>query len=83
MCVMSEVVHIRGIPDEIHDALVEAARARGLSLTRYLQRELEHIAKRSQVVQHNAGVIRRAQADVQGKAARETILSVLHEGREE
>lgn len=83
MCCMSKVMHIRDVPDEVHDALVEAAQARGLSLTRYLQRELEHIAKRSQVVQHNTGVIRRTQADVQGKAGRDAILSVLREGREE
>ncbi len=83
MYVMSKVVHIRGVPDEVHDALVGAAQARGLSLTRYLQRELEHIAKRAQVVQHNAGVIRRTQADVQGRPDRDAILSVLHEGRGE
>ncbi len=80
---MSKVMHIRDVPDEVHDALVEAAQAQGLSLTRYLQRELEHLAKRAQVVGHNAGVIRRTQDSVRGRSDRDTILSVLHEGRGE
>lgn len=74
-------MHIRDVPDEVHDALAEAAEAQGLSLTRYVRRELEHLAKRSQVVQDNAAIIRRTQARVQGRPDRDTILSVLHEGR--
>jgi hypothetical protein len=80
---VSKVMHIRDVPDDVHDALAEAARAQGLSLTRYLQRELEHLAKRAQIVQENARVIRRTQAGVQGRPDRDTILSVLHEGRGE
>ncbi|MGV0700242.1 hypothetical protein [Mycolicibacter sinensis] len=80
---MSKVMQIRDVPDEVHAALVEAAAAQGLSLTRYLQRELEHLAKRAQVVRHNAAVIRRTQRAVEGRADRDTILSVLHEGRGE
>lgn len=78
---MSKVMHIRDVPDEVHDALAEAAEAQGLSLTRYVRRELEHLAKRTQVAQDNAAVIRRTQARVQGRPDRDTILSVLHEGR--
>lgn len=78
---MSKVMHIRDVPDDVHDALVEAAAAEGLSLTRYMLRELEHLAKRAQVVQNNDAVIRRTQAKVQGRPDRDTILSVLHEGR--
>lgn len=74
-------MHIRDVPDEVHNALAEAAEAQGLSLTRYVRRELEHLAKRTQVVQDNAAVIRRTQARVQGRPDRDTILSVLHEGR--
>lgn len=79
--IMSKVMHIRDVPDDVHDALAAAAEARGLSLTKYMLRELEHLAKRAQVVQDNAGVIRRTQARVQGRPDRDTILSVLHEGR--
>jgi hypothetical protein len=74
-------LHIRDVPDDVHDALAEAAEAQGLSLTRYMLHELEHLAKRPQVVQDNAAVIRRTQAKVQGRPDRDTILSVLHEGR--
>ncbi|MGH3423922.1 MAG: hypothetical protein ACRDQA_24110 [Nocardioidaceae bacterium] len=80
---MSKVMHIRDVPDDVHDALVEAAEAQGLSLTRYVQRELEHLAQRGQIVQHNAAVIHRTQDQVQGRPDREEILSVLHEGRGE
>ncbi len=80
---MSKVMHIRDVPDDVHAALAEAAKAQGLSLTRYMQRELEQLAKRAQLVQHNAEVVRQTQASVQSRPDRETILSVLHEGRSE
>lgn len=80
---MSKIMHIRDVPDDVHDALAQAAQAQGLSLTRYMLRELDHLAKRAQVVQHNAGVIRRTQARVKGQPDRDTIVSVLQEGRGE
>lgn len=54
---VSRVIQIRDVPDEVHDALVEAAQAQGLSLTRYILRELEHLAKPAQVVHANADVV--------------------------
>lgn len=78
---MSKVMQIRDVPDEVHHALAEAALAEGLSLTRYLLRELAHLAKRAQIVRSNAAVIRRTQSRVRGRPDRGTILSVLHEGR--
>lgn len=80
---MTKIVHVRDVPDEVHAALLEAADAQGQSLTRYLQGELAHLAKRAQVVRHNAGVVRRTQRAVRARADRDTILSVLHEGRGE
>lgn len=80
---MSKVMHIRDVPDDVHDTLVEAAEAQGLSLTKYVRRELEHLAQRAQIVRDNAASIRRTQARVQGRSDRDTILSVLHEGRGE
>lgn len=80
---MSKVIHIRDIPEDVHQALTKAAEAQGLSLTRYMQRELQHLAKRADMVQVNTEVVRRTQARVQGAADREAILSVLHEGRGE
>lgn len=78
---MSKVLQIRDVPNEVHDALAHAAAAEGLSLTRYMLRELEQLAKRAQIVQSNAAIIHRTQQRVQGKTDRGTILSVLHEGR--
>lgn len=80
---MAKVMHIRDVPDDVHDVLVQAAQAEGLSLTKYVQRELEHLARRAEMVRHNAGVIRRTQANVEGRSDRDTILSVLAEGRGE
>ncbi|MGL5864432.1 MAG: hypothetical protein ACRCYX_00990 [Dermatophilaceae bacterium] len=78
---MPKVMQIRDVPDDVHDALVRAARSQGLSLTRYVQRELGHLARRAPTVQHNADVIRQTQAQVAGRADRATILTALHEGR--
>ena len=78
---MSKVLHIRDVPEDVHAALAEAAEAQGLSLTRYVRRELEHLADRAQIVRVNTATVRRTQARVQGRSDRHTILSVLHEGR--
>ncbi|MGV1010606.1 MAG: hypothetical protein ACOYBY_18740 [Dermatophilaceae bacterium] len=80
---MPKVMQIRDVPDEVHDALTQAAQAQGLSLTKYVLRELEHLAKRSQIARDNAATIRRTQQTVQGRPSREMILAVLHEGRGE
>ena len=78
---MSRVIQIRDVPDDVHDALVDAACAQRLSLTKYLLRELEHLALRARVVQANAAVVRQTQAAVRGRADRDAILEALHEGR--
>lgn len=80
---MSKVIQIRGVPDDVHDALTETAHAQGLSLTGYLVREMEHMAMRAQAVRDNAATVRHTQAEAQGDVDRDTILSVLHEGRGE
>ena len=78
---MPKVIQIGDVPDDIHDVLVASAAEEGLSLTRYLLRELEHLARRAQIVQDNAAVIRGTQSRVCGRPDQDTILSVLHEGR--
>lgn len=78
---MPKVIHIRDVPDDVHDSLAKAAEAQGLPLTKYLLRELNHLAKRPQIVRENAAVIRRTQATVQGRPDRATILAVLRQGR--
>ncbi len=78
---MPKVIQVRDVPDDVHHALAGAAEAQGLSLTRYVLRELEHLAKRAQRAHDNAAVIRETQASVRGRVDRETILAALHEGR--
>lgn len=78
---MSRVIQIRDVPDDVHDALRGAAEARGLSLTRYMLQELEHLATRAQIVHDNAAVARATQAKVRGVVDRDAILAALHEGR--
>lgn len=77
---VSKVIQIRDVPDDVHEHLTEAAAARGLSLTRYVRRELEHLALRSHVVDANAAVVRRTQAGVDGQIDRRAILEALREG---
>lgn len=78
---MSKVIQIRDVPEDVRDALAEAAHAQGLSLAGYVRRELGHLAKRAQVTRDNAAVIRQTQTEVAGRIDRGTILSALHEGR--
>jgi hypothetical protein len=78
---VSKVIQIRDVPDEVRDALAEAAEAEGLSMTGYVRRELEHLARRAQRVRDNAAVVRDTQKRIGAAADRDTILSVLHEGR--
>lgn len=71
---MSKVIRIRDVP-EVLDALSQAAQAQGLSLAKYLLRELENLAQRPPVVRDNATTIRRTQQKVQGRLDREVILA--------
>ncbi|GGK55006.1 hypothetical protein [Nocardia camponoti] len=79
---MPKVIQVRDVPDDVHDALAATAAAEGLSLTRYLQRELTLLSRRATLtVAHNMDVIRRTQHEVQVQVDRATILSAIHEGR--
>jgi hypothetical protein len=80
---MPRVIQIRDVPDEVHEALASAADEQGLSLTRYVLRELEQLARRAHAVKNNAAVIRETQAKVKGTVDRTTILAALHEGRDD
>lgn len=52
--VVSKVIQIRDVPDDVRDALAEAAEAECLSMTGYVRRELAHLARRAQRVRDNA-----------------------------
>lgn len=78
---MSKVIQVRGVPDEVHEILRNAADAQGLSLSKYMVRELDNLARRVEAVERNAAVIRRTQAKVGAPVDREQILAAIHEGR--
>jgi len=78
---MPKVIQIRDVPEEVRHALAAAAKDQGLSLTRFLRRELEQLARRPQVVRHNTAVVRRTQHSVGVTVDREQILSALEVGR--
>lgn len=80
---MAKVIHIRDVPDAVHAALTHAAQSQGVSLTRYVQRELKRLAEREHLVRHNVEVTRRTQEQVRGTLDREAILKELHDGRTE
>lgn len=80
---MPRVIQIRDVPDDVHDALRVAAEARGLSLTRFMLGELEQLARRAQVAQENAAVVRRTQAAIGDGVDRDAILAAIREGRGE
>lgn len=77
------MIQVSGVPDDVHEALREAARARGVSLTRFMLGELEQSARRAQTVRDNDAVVRATQARVRGGVDRATILAALDEGRGE
>lgn len=80
---MSTVIHIRDVPEDVRDSLVEAARGRGLTLSAYARIELQHLAARERAIRRNADAVRRTQAAVRVTIDREQILSALAEGRAE
>jgi hypothetical protein len=78
---MSKVIQIRDVPESVHDALAASARTQGLSLQRYLRRELEHIARRPDIARHNAAIVLQTQKAIRDRVDRGEILTALDEGR--
>ncbi|WP_240629723.1 hypothetical protein [Specibacter cremeus] len=68
-------------PDDVHDALVNAAARNGLSLTGYLKLELERVARRSRMAESNTATIRETRDAVAGHVGVSSILDALDEGR--
>ena len=80
---MAKVIQIRGLPDDAHAALLSAAEARGMSLTAYVRKELEAIARRAEVARRNAQVINEAKAAIGSPVDRAAIHAALAEDRRE
>jgi Antitoxin FitA-like, ribbon-helix-helix len=75
---MSRVIQIRDVPDDVHAALREKARMRGLSLSRYVRGELERLALETTPAQEDASVVR-TRVKIASVVDRETILAALRE----
>lgn len=81
---MTKVIQIRGVPDDVHRRLVEAAESEGKSLTSYLNDELELLARRVDLVWHNRQVILAARAEFGAPhLSSAEVAAVVNEGRDE
>lgn len=81
---MAKVIQVRDVPDEVRDALAAAAAEEGLSLSRYVRRELEAIARRRASIAHNQRVLREAHEKIgPTSVTREETVRAIREGREE
>lgn len=52
---MSKMIQIRDVPDEVHRTLKVRAAAEGLSLSDYIKRDLEELAKQTTIEEVFAG----------------------------
>lgn len=66
---MAKMIQVRNVPDGLHRELVRRARARGQSLTDYVQRVLEREVSRPPAEEVFERVARRAPVDLGGPAS--------------
>jgi hypothetical protein len=78
---MGKVVHVRGVPDEVHEKLTGLAEDQGLSLSALMRRELEHLARRAQAAQRNTEIVKAARETIRSRVPTEEIVAAVHEGR--
>jgi hypothetical protein len=78
---MTKVIQIRDVPDDVRDALAEAASSEGLSLTGYVRRELEIVARRTQRARENTATVEATKKRVRGAVDRDAIIAALDDGR--
>jgi HicB family len=78
---MARIIQIRDVPDDVHDTLSVAAAADGLSLNRYVLKELDQVARRQAVVAHNKHVLLQGQRRIKGRLPRAGVLRALHSER--
>ena len=61
---MSKMIQVRDVPDEVHRVLKTRAAAEGLSLSDYIKRDLEDLAKQATIEDVFAGVRARGPSGV-------------------
>jgi hypothetical protein len=80
---MSKVIQVRGVPDDVHAKLAEAAERAGKSLTAYLAEELALVAARADLVWHNREVILAGQRAIHAKPSSGRGAAAMHTARAE
>lgn len=76
---MSKMIQIRNVPDEVHRTLKVRAAAEGLSLSDYIKRDLEELAKQATIEEVFANARARGDSDLTA----EEIVAVQRELRGE
>ena len=76
---MSKMIQIRNVPDDVHRVLKVRAATEGLSLSDYIKRDLEELAKQASSEEIGA----RARARGSSSISTEEILADLREARED
>lgn len=79
---MGKVVHVRDVPDEVHDKLVGLAEDQGLSLSAFMRREMEHVALRAEAAHRNTEVVRAARKKIRSRVPTDEVVAAVHAGRE-
>jgi hypothetical protein len=79
---MGKVVHVRDVPDEVHDKLTGLAEDQGLSLSAFMRREMERMARRSEAAQRNNETVSAARRKIRSRVPTDEIVAAVHEGRE-
>lgn len=79
---VARVIHVRDVPDEVHDKLSSLAGEHGLSLSAFMRQEMEHMARRAEAAHRNLEIIRTARKTIRSRVPTEEIVAAVHEGRE-
>ncbi len=75
---MGTMIQIRNVPDELHRTLKMRAAAEGMSLSDFLKRDLEVIARRSSIAEIEERVAARGRSGLRTA----TVLAALREVRD-
>jgi hypothetical protein len=82
MNLMGKVVHVRDVPDEVHDKLTGVAEDQDLSLTAIMRWEMEHTARRAEAAQRNTEILKAARKKIGSRVPTDAIVAAVHDARE-
>ncbi len=79
---MGKVVHVRDVPDDVHEKVTGLAKDQGLSLSALMRREMDHMARRAEAAHRNTEIVKAARKTIRSRVPTEEIVAAVHEGRE-